>query len=118
MNLPRHAARRAARRAFTLMEVLVVVAIIVVLASIATVSFRFLTDTKNDAAKMKNGVPSLSLMRSPNSLGSTRMQRAAHMMKPPNVAAIAHSDTSSSDRTSSPGDRSVLINRRCCQKSP
>ena len=53
MQLSRNAARRAARRAFTLMEVLVVVAIIVVLASIATVSFKYLTDTKYDAAKAK-----------------------------------------------------------------
>jgi len=35
------------------MEVLVVVAIIVVLAGIATVSFKFLNDSKNDIAKVK-----------------------------------------------------------------
>jgi general secretion pathway protein G len=53
MQLRRIPARQGARRAFTLMEVLVVVAIIVVLAGVATVSFRYLTDTKNDIAKVK-----------------------------------------------------------------
>lgn len=55
MRLPRHSARHASRlrRAFTLMEVLVVVAIIVVLAGIATVSFRYLGDSKYDTARAK-----------------------------------------------------------------
>jgi general secretion pathway protein G len=53
VKLSRTAARRAVRRAFTLMEVLVVVAIIVVLAGIATVSFRYLADTKDSVAKVK-----------------------------------------------------------------
>src|SRR5262245_34302261 len=53
MQLSRKVTRRALRRAFTLMEVLVVVAIIVVLAGIATISFRYLTDSKYDVAKVK-----------------------------------------------------------------
>ncbi len=53
MKLPRTALRRSTRRAFTLMEVLVVVAIIVVLASVATISFKYLSDSKYDVAKMK-----------------------------------------------------------------
>src|SRR5262245_52003543 len=53
MRLQPSPRRRSLRRAFTLMEVLVVVAIIVVLAGIATVSFRYLSDAKVDATKAR-----------------------------------------------------------------
>src|SRR4051812_44646169 len=53
MLLRRPDLRRLPRRAFTLMEVLIVVAIIVVLAGIATVSFRYLSDAKTDATKVR-----------------------------------------------------------------
>src|SRR5260221_4886236 len=51
MMLQRHSRRRADRRGFTLMEVLVVVAIVLVLASVATISvFSYLDNAKRDAA--------------------------------------------------------------------
>jgi general secretion pathway protein G len=51
MQVPRTTQRRSAARAFTLMEVLVVVAIIVVLAGIGTVAFRYLADSKENICK-------------------------------------------------------------------
>jgi len=48
-----HTRRNIRRAAFTLMEVLVVVAIIVVLAGIATVSFKYLSGAKEDATRAK-----------------------------------------------------------------
>src|SRR5262245_61397882 len=52
LSAVRHASR-AARRAFTLMEVLVVVAIIFILASVSTVVvFRYLDESKEKAALM------------------------------------------------------------------
>jgi general secretion pathway protein G len=45
--------RPGRRAAFTLMEVLIVVAIIVVLASLATVAFRALSDSKEDITRVK-----------------------------------------------------------------
>ncbi len=53
MTLLRPAPRRNARRAFTLMEVLVVVAIIVVLASIGFVAFRYLGESKEQICKTR-----------------------------------------------------------------
>jgi general secretion pathway protein G len=53
MQVPRTTHRRSAARAFTLMEVLVVVAIIVVLAGIGTVAFRYLADAKESECKLK-----------------------------------------------------------------
>src|SRR5262245_32437528 len=56
VKLSRTLTPRAVRRAFTLMEVLIVVAIIVVLAGLATVSFKYLSESSEKAAlaKMKN----------------------------------------------------------------
>jgi general secretion pathway protein G len=51
---PRNRSRVAARSAFTLLEVLIVVAILVVLAGVSSIYvFRFLDDAKIDTAKTK-----------------------------------------------------------------
>jgi len=54
MQLPRSIQQRSTRRAFTLMEVLVVVAIIVVLAGIGTVAFRYLSDSKESISRPRS----------------------------------------------------------------
>jgi len=54
MRIRRTSAKVAARSAFTLMEVLIVVAILVVLASVSSLYFfRFLQDSKESAAVLK-----------------------------------------------------------------
>jgi general secretion pathway protein G len=72
-------ARRAARRAFTLMEVLVVVAIIFILASVSTVVvFRYLDESRERIAK--SGVKTLET--------AVNAYKITHGDYPPNLQVL------------------------------